>query len=163
MRPSLLSLAAAAALAASTLAASASTFVFSYTTGSDTASGIFDAIPEGSGNYLLTLVSGSRDGVAISSLDPVGTFGNNDNLLNPNNPYLVDFSGISYQTVDGGQFNVYASSTGLRETTTGFDDGALITNGSVNLAPVPEPSSLALIGSGTLAAAGVMRRRMARR
>ena len=162
MRLSLLSLAAAATLATSTLAASASTFAFTYTTGADTASGVFDAVYQGTGNYLVTSLAGTRDGISISSLDAIGVFGNNDNILSLNTPFLVDFSGISYQTVDGAQFNVYASSTGLRETRTGFDDGALITNGSLQLAPVPEPSSLALIGSGTLAAAGALRRRMAR-
>lgn len=161
MRLSLPALAAAATLAVSSLAASATSFTFNYTTGADTASGSFDATYESTGRYLLTSISGVRDGISISSLAPV-TFGNNDNVLDLNSPTLVDFEGISFVTADGTRYNVYASATGLRETRTGYDDGVLITDGSVNLAPVPEPSALALIGSGTLAAAGVMRRRMLR-
>ncbi len=145
---------------ATAVPALADTFSFSYTAPSVTASGTLDATDQGNGQFLITSIQGMQNGIDIASLDNVNGFAGNDNLLFPSNSSPVDYSGLSFTTTDGTQFNVYASDGFTRETVTGYDDGA---NGVLSLSPVtptPEPSALALLGSGTLAAAGALRRRL---
>lgn len=154
-------LASAAALIATAAPALADTFSFSYSAPSITTSGTLQATDQGNGQFLITSIQGSQNGMDIASLDGANVFGSNDDLFFPSGSTVVDFSGFSFTTTDGTQYNIYSSDGYIRESTTGYDDGA---NGSLSVTPTtptPEPSALVLLGSGTLAAFGAMRRNLA--
>ncbi len=149
--------------ALSPLSAHADAFQFSYVGDGISASGTLDAVNQNNGQFLVDSIAGTRNGIAIASLDTLNQFGSNDNLLSLNSTTPFTFSGISFQTVGGTQFNIYNSGSFTRETTSGLDDGANITFSlSPASAPTPEPSSLVLLGSGFLSAAATLRRKLVR-
>ena len=140
--------------------ANADTFAFSYSYDGVFASGSFDADPLAPGQVLITSITGQRNGVEIASLDAPGTFGDNDNLLSfPDEPYLT-FSGVSFQDADGLNYNLYFDQESYRESLDGYTTGVpmILTIESIPEA-VPEPSSLALLGSGLLGSLSLVRRR----
>ena len=127
-------------------------------------------------------IDGSFEGVAIQGLVP-GNFSPTapgqvtfpdtfyftyDNLLSPGQNDPLDEAGLAFTTSDGTFFNVATDPTrGLvYESFQGnlpFDqqtfDGVPVSITLAGTGVTPEPSSIALLGTGLLAAAGVLHRR----
>ena len=137
-------------------------FNFSYTSAGISASGVLDTNGVLSGGfYTVTGISGTRNGVAISGLNPPSGFGNPDNLLSPTSPF-VDFAGIGYgagglnynffSAFGGGCGGVYEVSTTVPIADCGIQLPATLT--VVPAATlVPEPATFALLGGSVLGAA----------
>jgi hypothetical protein len=123
-------------------------FDWSYTGSGISASGTFDTSTTATpGVYLITDIAGQRNGASITGLDPI--FGSPDQLLYfpPTNtgtdltPTFLDNAGFSYD-IGANQYNIFTSDT--RPTVVENNLGPEIV---FNAQPVPEPASLALLGS----------------
>ncbi len=170
-----------AALPCTSALADTFTFDFNFTSAHGiSGSGVFTATSDGTDQYLIdTILSGTTNtGVGssrkISTLLAPGSFpgsGNdaNDNLLffSPHTEtYSFDLNGMSYALNNGAEVNLF-DVNGLREGVVlqraggnQIEQSADITITQV-ASPVPEPGTLALLGSGVLGLAGVVRRRFA--
>ena len=119
------------------------------------ASGILTAIQTDADTYVISGISGTRNGETILSLLSPGGFGDNDNILFGANPHLTA-NGLTY-TVSGagndghGNVNVFALSAGYTELSNDVGNTS-----TFNLAPftaagpseIPEPASVTLVGAG---------------
>jgi hypothetical protein len=159
-----------AALAMAALGAAQATpldFAFTYTGTGVTATGVLvtDGVLSG-GAYLVTGISGARDGVAISGLVAPGGLGADDDRLLPSAPF-VDALGISY-AAGGVDYNFFESiaptppCAGVLEISSRRPSLACGTPIRVSLsvmpaaAEIPEPASAGLLGMGV---AGLLARR----
>jgi hypothetical protein len=144
---------------------------FSYTVGSGQVSGELSTIAQGNGSYLVTGASGSYLGSAITGVFDPGLSGNtfsfNNLLFFPGFPN-VDLGGIVFQ-IDGDPniatgINLYWDGAGYRSIDGGNNGPYVqlsITPADPNpTAPTPEPGTLALLASGVLGGAGMLRRRL---
>jgi hypothetical protein len=109
----------------------------------------------------ITAWSGTWDGVIISGIMSVGSFGGNDNI------YPISGNGVSFNLASALDFG--------SDTVNLYDSGGLVWNGqyvdrSVNatvftataeINSVPEPNSIALVGAGLFGLMGVARWRRA--
>jgi hypothetical protein len=116
------------------------------------------------GNYLVTAFSGTWGGVNIQSLLAPGTFGGNDNLLNPLNAVPFTYNGLSFTTASAVQgfstWNIFAQrgvpySETLTNNEKWVDGNFVLTLSSA----VPEPASWAMMIGGLALAGIAMRRR----
>jgi hypothetical protein len=171
-----LAAAAAATLACTAQLARATEFDWSYSGdngGAVSASGVLFATPDGGGEYTVTSISGTRNGVSISGL---ATYAGDDNLVYTTTPH-VDYPGLAYSVTGGAVFNVYYDTSTADDYACGavgyceIGPGVAGTTGlgppvdsigamsSFTLTAVPELSTWAMmgVGFGGLAFAGYQR------
>jgi len=124
--------------------------------------------PDADGWYLITAITGSRNGVAIAGLQPAGT------AIPGNEPYVVDnlvrldggqlsWDGFGYALADGGYANPFSTGTQAYEylSLPPYPDGlGAETAITFSATPVPEPATAWLAAAG-LGALALRRRRAA--
>jgi hypothetical protein len=143
--------------------AHADTFNFSAIGSSEgfSGSGTLTATPEGSGEYLITAISGT----GVTGLIAPGGFNGNDNLLFPSASPTLDPGGFSFTDVNGPDHydvNIFNNGSGYFAFLDDEDNFTQTVPVSFVLnAATPEPSTFALFGTGILGLAGVARRKFA--
>jgi PEP-CTERM motif-containing protein len=143
----------------------ADSFSWSYSGPGVTASGTLDATLVSTGVYLITSMTGVRNGQPITLFAyPPSTFGGNNNLyytLNgPSGPY-VDVFGVTYEA-GGITYNLYQWLGVYYEW--GNNSQVIIVNftspqNDPGTSQTPEPSTLLLFGSGMIGLGGLLRRK----
>jgi PEP-CTERM motif len=160
-----------AALPSTAALADPISFNFSFSNPNYSGSGVLTAdATSTAGVYEIVGVTGSIvvDGITdqIASVLAVGSFpasGPNDNLLyypELNAPSgAFDASGVSLKLADGaGKLNLFLADGEVLKLTGGKQDEEA---GDLAVSPAPEPASLALLGTGMLGLAGMVRRKLA--
>jgi len=128
------------------------------------ASGILTAFQTDVDTYMVTDISGTRNGENILGIVAPGGFGLNDNVLFGTNPHLTG-NGLTY-TVNGvgndGDGNVNVFALGLEYAELSADVGITETFNLTQITPpsdIPEPASVTLVCSGIPIVLFLLRRR----
>ena len=147
----------------STSAFASSFFLFTYGDSTIAASGNLTANDLGSGTFLITAVTGNVNGISISGLLPLGSLGSDD-ILSGAGP-MPDLAGFTFGLSNSGEVNLYSVNGQAASFVELPGKSPTSATGTFSitqtLAPTPEPSSIALFGSGMLGLAGIVRRRLA--
>jgi hypothetical protein len=132
--------------------------------GGSSASGVLTTTLVSGDTYLVTALSGSQGGDAMTLLPP-GGYGGNDNEVFSAAPFL-DGAGLSFSVLLGSvDYNLYYDSgTGGYLECNNVDNGVCETGSGIPvsfaLTPTPESGTLILFGSGLLVLAGILRRKL---
>jgi len=133
--------------------------------GGSSASGILTTSLVSGDTYLVTSLSGSQGGNAMTLL-PVGGYGGDDNDISSVPPFL-DFAGLSFSVLLGTvDYNIYNNGSGGYMECNNVDDGVCEGGAGIPVtfaltpAPSPESGTLILFGSGLLVLAGILRRKL---
>ena len=151
------------ATGSSTCTAGAINFTYMYPVAPGTATGIFSSFVGStptfnSFNYLstttpFTLLTDTYDGSTLTFTITSDTYSSmNSGLEVSGSGFYTLASGSTSTTIDGGNFDL--TTQGATGSTVTFSD----TN---TVAATPEPSSIALLGTGMLGLAGIVKRRLA--
>lgn len=150
-------------------AASADTIAFSYSGPGVAVSGTLYATDNNNGSWSVFGINALYNGIAVTQVIPNGTDPNfiYDNLyFYPPSPTYFDNAGLLFNVPTVGQVNLcyvgtYPCGSGGYASIVwnGGYTFTQVTSSSFS-APVPEPTSMFLLGSGLLAAAGAVRRKL---
>jgi hypothetical protein len=129
----------------------AQSFEISWSGGYGSGNGDF-AASGGGGTFTLTsAINGAQAGDSFSLLGPGGYGGNDNALLFPGTPGLLDSAGFSI-VAGGVDYNIYYSGGTYYECSSSVDGPCETTAGTVltsfNVTPSPEPSTILLFLSG---------------
>ena len=156
----------------STTALADTFFDFSFSGSTFSGSGVFDTVAATTaGEYTVVGVTGTTNtggtvDRTISSLIGRGGFQANDNeLFFPalSTGAFFDINGFSYMLDNGAEVNLFGLADEILMRVNGreVEQTAPITITEVTPSAVPEPGSIALLGTGALGMIGVVRRRLA--
>lgn len=139
---------------------------FSYSGTGVTAQGILttDGTDYNQNQYLVTAISGTRNGVTITGLLPSGTYASNDNLLFPSSPNVVTGGGISYDLGSGNFVNLSSPESGVLFEVAQSSGAQQITNASLSPTPVPwniSPDSMLVLGLPLFIALRMLKKKIA--
>lgn len=137
-------------------------FDFTYSASGISAAGTFYTTSLGGGQYFVNSITGTRNGVPITGLSPVGTEGSDNIIFSPAAPGSLSYGGVTY-TTSNRMYNFYYSGgldgiAGYGEITmrlsgrvlseTGLDSASIVERSTGAPGPVPGVGLLSFVVLG---------------